>query len=219
MCLFTRQATGVLLGVRSAHGCLQEIKPKLVLADVIQRAAPFAYQGCACTLPVALQSPAPRHSIVGLLLAKELVLVDPDEGLVVGQLPTRVLPRLSAATPLYDMLKLFEAGGSHIALLTRPAASGVRGSGNGSHALSTAGSGGGLGARSRSRVLVSGAAAYVLDAGAAAGAQTSSGGGAGDGDGTGAWAPPGGWGDAREGEAVGIITIEDAIEEVGGATR
>ena len=48
--------------------------------------------------------------------------MDPDEGLVVGQLPTRVLPRLSAATPLYDMLKLFEAGGSHIALLTRPAA-------------------------------------------------------------------------------------------------
>lgn len=47
-----------------------------------------------------------RGAITGLLLAKELVLVDPGEGATIGQLPMRPLPRLSAATPLYDMLKV-----------------------------------------------------------------------------------------------------------------
>jgi len=87
------------------------------------------------------------------------VLVDPSERLAVGQLPMRVLPRLSASTPLYDMLKLFEAGGSHIALLIRQphgpvgATSGGRprtGSG------AVAGSAAGL-ARARSGLIVSGA--------------------------------------------------------------
>lgn len=88
-----------------------------------------------------------RSNIVGLILAKELVLVDPAEGLLVGQLPMRTLPRLSASTPLYDMLKLFESGGAHMALLTRPDSSS-----GGNRALRTSGS---L-ARARSGLIVSG---------------------------------------------------------------
>jgi metal transporter CNNM len=61
-----------------------------------------------------------RGRLVGLLLAKELVLVDPGAGTTVADLPAglvRPLPRLPADTPLYDMLRLFEAGGSHMAAL------------------------------------------------------------------------------------------------------
>jgi metal transporter CNNM len=61
-----------------------------------------------------------RGRLVGQLLAKELVLVDPGAATPVADLPAglvRPLPRLPADTPLYDMLRLFEAGGSHVAAL------------------------------------------------------------------------------------------------------
>ena len=32
----------------------------------------------------------------------------------------RPMPRLSASTPMYDMLKLFQTGRSHMAVLTQP---------------------------------------------------------------------------------------------------
>ncbi|KAI8471248.1 MAG: hypothetical protein J3K34DRAFT_520738 [Monoraphidium minutum] len=154
-----------------------------------------------------------RPSIVGLILAKELVLVEPGEGLTVGQLPMRRLPRLAPATPLYDMLKLFEAGGSHMALLTRPedgdAADAPTSGGGG-------GSGGGAAqhfARARSGLIVSGEAAYIIEAADA----TCGGCALGGGEGGEAWAPPGGWGGVRPGDPVGIITIEDVIEELLGA--
>jgi hypothetical protein len=61
-----------------------------------------------------------RRSIYGLILVKELVLVDPEENLTAGQLVSRPLPRLRADTPLYQLLRLFEAGGSHMVCLTKP---------------------------------------------------------------------------------------------------
>ncbi|GBG00143.1 hypothetical protein Rsub_12834 [Raphidocelis subcapitata] len=95
-----------------------------------------------------------RSCIVGLLLAKELVLVDPSEGLTVGQLPMRTLPQLAASTPLYDMLKLFESGGSHMALLTRPhTEGGSAGEGGGARTLAHSGSM----ARARSGLILLGA--------------------------------------------------------------
>lgn len=210
---------------------------------------------------------------MGLLLAKELVLADPSEGLTVGQLPMRPLPRLAASTPLYDMLKLFEAGGSHMALLTRPHAEGGGGGDGG------AGEGGGARgparsgsmSRARSGLIVSGARCAVRGWGARSGGAGGEGEGClgaraceasrqtavparlllppsrpptrsallpqpkgdtayiieasgthhagGEGDAPGcagecAPAPPGGWGSVPEGGAVGIITIEDVIEEV-----
>lgn len=51
---------------------------------------------------------------------KELLLVDPERQLRVGDLPLRMLPRLSADTPMYDLLRLFESGRSHMAVLTEP---------------------------------------------------------------------------------------------------
>lgn len=39
-----------------------------------------------------------------------------------GQLVSRSLPRLPADTPMYQLLRLFEAGGSHMVALTRPKA-------------------------------------------------------------------------------------------------
>jgi len=125
---------------------------------------------------------ADRARLVGLVLVKELVLVDPGAGTPVGRLPgglVRPLPRLPADTPLYDMLRLFEAGGSHMAALVEagPAAV-VEG-----EAAEGAGGGGGGGAG------VVAAAPAAAHASAAASS-------------------------ASEPRALGIITIEDVIEEL-----
>ena len=47
-----------------------------------------------------------RKDIIGLLLSKELVLVDPANTVYVRDIPLRDLPRLSADTPMYDMLQV-----------------------------------------------------------------------------------------------------------------
>ncbi|GIL60817.1 hypothetical protein Vafri_15336 [Volvox africanus] len=60
-----------------------------------------------------------RKAIIGLILVKELVLINPAENTSVSSLRLRELPRLAAETPMYDMLKLFETGKSHMAVLTR----------------------------------------------------------------------------------------------------
>ena len=49
---------------------------------------------------------AHRKDIIGLLLSKELVLVDPANTVYVRDIPLRDLPRLSADTPMYDMLQV-----------------------------------------------------------------------------------------------------------------
>lgn len=71
-----------------------------------------------------------RKDILGLILSKELVLIDPSDHLAVSQLKIRQMPHLSADTPMYDMLKLFETGKSHMALLTRSAPGGTPTVGN-----------------------------------------------------------------------------------------
>ncbi len=52
----------------------------------------------------------PRKDVMGMVLAKEMVLVDPARSVYVRDLKIRDLPRLSADTPMYDMLQLFETG-------------------------------------------------------------------------------------------------------------
>ncbi|WIA39954.1 hypothetical protein OEZ86_013385 [Tetradesmus obliquus] len=69
---------------------------------------------------IPLHEPGDRHALIGLILVKELVLVDSEAGLTAGQLVSRQLPRLPADTPLYQLLRLFEAGGSHMVALTKP---------------------------------------------------------------------------------------------------
>eukprot|EP01026_Neomeris_dumetosa_P066555 TRINITY_DN6451_c0_g2_i1.p1 TRINITY_DN6451_c0_g2~~TRINITY_DN6451_c0_g2_i1.p1 ORF type:complete len:351 (-),score=32.29 TRINITY_DN6451_c0_g2_i1:342-1394(-) len=57
-----------------------------------------------------------RTSILGVLLIKELVLCNQKK--YVRDLKIRSLPRLSKNTPMYDLLRLFQTGRSHMVLLT-----------------------------------------------------------------------------------------------------
>eukprot|EP00798_Chlamydomonas_sp_ICE-L_P013275 gene13275-19117_t len=62
-----------------------------------------------------------RSNIIGLILVKELLeYVKRFPDAPVSSLKIRPIPILSASTPMYDMLKLFRTGRSHLALLTQP---------------------------------------------------------------------------------------------------
>ncbi|GAB4822256.1 hypothetical protein N2152v2_009302 [Parachlorella kessleri] len=61
-----------------------------------------------------------RQNIIGVILVKELVLVDEDDGIIVKDLRLREVPFLRADIPLYEIFKIFRTGRSHMAVLTRP---------------------------------------------------------------------------------------------------
>ncbi|GAX85308.1 hypothetical protein CEUSTIGMA_g12725.t1 [Chlamydomonas eustigma] len=61
-----------------------------------------------------------RSNIIGLILTKDLLNYNLSDSVPFNCMPIRPLPRLSAATPMYDMLKLFQSGRSHMAILTQP---------------------------------------------------------------------------------------------------
>ena len=65
---------------------------------------------------------AARHKVIGLILVKELAMVDKSAHTLVSSLKMRSLPFLRADTPLYDLLRLFETGRCHMAVLTAPPA-------------------------------------------------------------------------------------------------
>jgi metal transporter CNNM len=69
---------------------------------------------------IPVHRPGNRSDILGILLVKELILVDLHAGIKVSSMKVRSLPSLPAETPMYDMLKLFELGRSHMVLLTQP---------------------------------------------------------------------------------------------------
>ena len=60
----------------------------------------------------------PGH-ILGMIIVKELVTVDPDAGVRICD-AARVynIPRMSARTPLYDVLNIMQTGRAHMVLLT-----------------------------------------------------------------------------------------------------
>ena len=58
--------------------------------------------------------------MIGLILVKELAMVDKAAHTPVSTLKMRSLPFLRASTPLYDLLHLFEVGRCHMAVLTGP---------------------------------------------------------------------------------------------------
>ena len=47
-----------------------------------------------------------RQDIKGLVLVKELALVDPEDGVQVSQQRLRGIPELRADIPMYDLLKV-----------------------------------------------------------------------------------------------------------------
>jgi metal transporter CNNM len=66
---------------------------------------------------IPVHRPGDRSAILGIMLVKELLMVDKDQGRTVGQMKVRSMPAVRAETPLYDMLRLFEIGRSHMAML------------------------------------------------------------------------------------------------------
>ena len=61
-----------------------------------------------------------RCEILGILLVKELILVDVNAGVRVSSMKIRSLPCLLGETPMYDLLKLFEMGRTHMVVLAQP---------------------------------------------------------------------------------------------------
>lgn len=58
-----------------------------------------------------------RMNIIGLILVKNLLAVDPDEGVSLRKMLLRKIPRVSENMPLYDILNEFQKGHSHIAVV------------------------------------------------------------------------------------------------------
>lgn len=66
--------------------------------------------------------PPCRAAVIGLVLVKELVLIDMFANIPVSDLSMRPIPQLRADTAMYDLLKLFQTGRTHMVLLTLPPA-------------------------------------------------------------------------------------------------
>ena len=61
-----------------------------------------------------------RKEILGLILVKELITIDQSKGLPLSHVRMRSLPFLRGDTAMYDLLKLFQTGRSHMVVLTQP---------------------------------------------------------------------------------------------------
>ncbi|KAA6425546.1 MAG: hypothetical protein FRX49_04443 [Trebouxia sp. A1-2] len=69
---------------------------------------------------VPIHHPGNRHKVIGVILVKELAMIDKTARTPVSTLKMRSLPFLRGNTPLYDLLRLFETGRCHMAVLTEP---------------------------------------------------------------------------------------------------
>lgn len=69
---------------------------------------------------VPVHRPGTRKEILGIVLVKELVLIDMHASTRVADLRIRSLPYLRADIAMYDLLKLFQTGRSHMVVLTKP---------------------------------------------------------------------------------------------------
>jgi len=58
-----------------------------------------------------------KKDIMGVILVKELIGINPAARIPITHVPLRSLPVVSEDTAMYDMLELFETGRSHMALL------------------------------------------------------------------------------------------------------
>jgi metal transporter CNNM len=62
-----------------------------------------------------------RQHILGALLVKQLIVHAPDDEIPISAIKLRKLPRVISETPLFEMLHIFEAGQSHMALIVEEA--------------------------------------------------------------------------------------------------
>eukprot|EP01127_Copromyxa_protea_P005379 TRINITY_DN15317_c0_g1_i1.p1 TRINITY_DN15317_c0_g1~~TRINITY_DN15317_c0_g1_i1.p1 ORF type:complete len:516 (+),score=98.09 TRINITY_DN15317_c0_g1_i1:38-1585(+) len=58
-----------------------------------------------------------REHIVGMLLVKNLIIINPSENTLVGSIHLQPLPHVPASTPLYNTMSILRAGRSHMALV------------------------------------------------------------------------------------------------------
>ncbi|KAI8918116.1 hypothetical protein BC831DRAFT_483256 [Entophlyctis helioformis] len=58
-----------------------------------------------------------RNKLIGVVLVKQLIVYDPEDAVPLKSVKIRRLPRVLAETPLFDMLHIFEEGGSHMAVV------------------------------------------------------------------------------------------------------
>ncbi|MBW0539741.1 hypothetical protein O181_079456 [Austropuccinia psidii MF-1] len=64
-----------------------------------------------------LYSGKPGRKIIGALLTKQLILIDPQDGLLLRNLPLNPLPVIASDTPLLNILNSFQEGRSHLAVV------------------------------------------------------------------------------------------------------
>ncbi|XP_044470306.1 DUF21 domain-containing protein At2g14520-like isoform X2 [Mangifera indica] len=67
-------------------------------------------------VPVYYQRPT---NIIGLVLVKNLLTIHPENEVPMKNVPIRRIPRVSEAMPLYDILNEFQKGHSHMAVVIR----------------------------------------------------------------------------------------------------
>ncbi|KHN19050.1 DUF21 domain-containing protein [Glycine soja] len=67
-------------------------------------------------VPVYYEQPT---NIIGLVLAKNLLTIDPEEEIPVKNVTIRRIPRVPETLPLYDILNEFQKGHSHMAVVVR----------------------------------------------------------------------------------------------------
>ncbi|KAJ2397902.1 hypothetical protein GGI05_000395, partial [Coemansia sp. RSA 2603] len=61
-----------------------------------------------------------REDIVGVLLIKSLILLDPDDAVPVRDVCIAPIPLVTTTTSLYEILNAFQEGGSHMAVVMGP---------------------------------------------------------------------------------------------------
>ncbi|KAJ2006182.1 hypothetical protein GGI04_001968 [Coemansia thaxteri] len=66
-----------------------------------------------------------RANVVGVLLVKSLILLDPDDAVPVRHVRIADVPLVTPDVSLYDILNAFQEGGSHMAVVVGPPATGA----------------------------------------------------------------------------------------------
>lgn len=68
---------------------------------------------------IPIHRPGCKEEVLGVLLAKDLLMIDKTSNTPVSSCKIRTLPVLPDSLPLYDLLRLFETGRSHMAVLVQ----------------------------------------------------------------------------------------------------